>query len=244
MTLCACVFAGPSLREIPKHEVAIYPPARLGSIWRAVERGHRRIGLIDGAFGAYPAVWHKEILYALSQNCTVIGGGSMGALRAAELWPMGMIGRGAIWRLYRRGSLVSDADVALLHADTYSKHLEITVPLVDLRFTLRRLRRRGEISTNTEARAIAALSDIHFTERTWGAMDITLHTAFPNMGLGALIRTNRVRRKEMDALSVIEALQDPRVKSPVPNWTFPVTSFWKHQFQENPQDVPLLDDAV
>src|SRR5699024_12171240 len=101
-------------------------PARLGSVWHAVQRGHRRIAVVDGVFGNQPAVWHKEILFALAQGCTVIGAASMGALRAVELAPYGMIGVGAIYRLYRRGAIVDDAEVALLHVDYRGSFAELT----------------------------------------------------------------------------------------------------------------------
>ena len=41
------------------------------------------VGVIDGAFLSGPAVWHREIIWALSQGVQVLGAASMGALRAA-----------------------------------------------------------------------------------------------------------------------------------------------------------------
>ena len=61
----------------------------------AVRRGVRVIGLVDGVFERVPAVWHKEILFALSEGVHVYGAASMGALRAAELDTFGMRGVGA-----------------------------------------------------------------------------------------------------------------------------------------------------
>ena len=52
------------------------------------------IGIVDGFFHQQPSVWHREILYALSQGVPVFGGASMGALRAAELADYGMTGVG------------------------------------------------------------------------------------------------------------------------------------------------------
>ena len=43
--------------------------------------------IIDGVFQSEPAVRHKEILWALSLGVPVVGAASMGALRAAELFP-------------------------------------------------------------------------------------------------------------------------------------------------------------
>ena len=67
-------------------------------MFRAV-RAHRprAIGLIDGVFLDVPAVWHRELLWALSEGVHVFGAASMGALRAAELAPFGMRGVGTIF---------------------------------------------------------------------------------------------------------------------------------------------------
>jgi hypothetical protein len=102
------LFSGPTLppREAEARLDALcLPPARQGDIWRAV-RAHRpaAIGLIDGVFLDAPAVWHREILWALSEGVHVFGAASMGALRAAELDGFGMRGVGRIYAAYRNGA--------------------------------------------------------------------------------------------------------------------------------------------
>lgn len=71
------------------------------------------IGIIDGVFHQTPAVAHKEILEALKQDIKVVGGASMGALRACELYPYGMIGVGQIFEDYKNEVIDSDDDVAV-----------------------------------------------------------------------------------------------------------------------------------
>ena len=44
------------------------PPVAQGDIYRAVRRRPRAIGIIDGYFEGVPAVWHKEILWAMAQG--------------------------------------------------------------------------------------------------------------------------------------------------------------------------------
>ena len=68
------------------------------------------IGIIDGYFQWAPAVWHKEILWAIQQGVHVFGAASMGALRAAELAPFGMRGVGRIFEAYRDGVLPGSGD--------------------------------------------------------------------------------------------------------------------------------------
>ena len=101
------VFAGPSIdaatiaAAVPGATIA--PPAARGDVWLAVESGAEVIGLIDGYFEHVPAVWHKELLDALERGCHVFGSSSMGALRAAELAPFGMVGVGSVVAGVREG---------------------------------------------------------------------------------------------------------------------------------------------
>jgi hypothetical protein len=127
------VFTGPTL---PKAEAearlggTILPPARQGDIWRAV-RTHRpvAIGLIDGVFFHQPAIWHREILWALAEGVHVFGAASMGALRAAELAPFGMRGVGKVFEAFRDGfwpgfsePFEDDDEVAVIHAPAELGH--------------------------------------------------------------------------------------------------------------------------
>ena len=86
------IFVGPSLplSEAQRELDAIFlPPVSQGDIYRATLERPIAIGIIDGFFENVPAVWHKEILYALQQRIHVFGSASMGALRAAELEAFG-----------------------------------------------------------------------------------------------------------------------------------------------------------
>ena len=105
------VFLGPSLpvddarRILPARYLG---PARCGDVLRARRLSPRAIALVDGLFASTPATWHKEILLALDDGIAVFGASSMGALRAAELAPFGMIGVGAIFEAYRDGVYTDD----------------------------------------------------------------------------------------------------------------------------------------
>ena len=93
------VFAGPSLTkaDLAGHpDLEMRPPVRQGDVWRATRNAPRTIAIIDGFFEGVPAVWHKEILWALHEGIPVLGASSMGALRAAEMDAFGMIGVGRI----------------------------------------------------------------------------------------------------------------------------------------------------
>jgi hypothetical protein len=100
------VFAGPSIHgeTVDLTGIELRPPAVQGDLLRAVVEGASVIGLIDGAFEATASVWHKEILHALSEGVAVVGGASMGALRAAECAAFGMEPVGQIARLLLSGA--------------------------------------------------------------------------------------------------------------------------------------------
>jgi hypothetical protein len=92
--------------------------------------------LIDGEFRQNLSPWHKELVYALQYPGVkaIYGGSSMGALRAAELDYLGMIGIGRIYEWYRDGVTEDDAEVALSYAVREGWHYyPLTVPLCDIR---------------------------------------------------------------------------------------------------------------
>ena len=103
-------------------EAEYKPPIKRGDLFTLLEKEEDIdiIGIIDGLFHQSPAVAHKEILKALDDDITVVGGASMGALRACELYPYGMIGVGNIFEDYKNGVIESDDDVAVsLDAESY-----------------------------------------------------------------------------------------------------------------------------
>ena len=138
------VFLGPTLprRDAEATLPAAYlPPVRQGDVYRVVrERAPRAIGIIDGVFLDVASVWHREILWALSQGLHVFGAASMGALRAAELDGFGMRGIGRIYAAYRDGRwpgydepFEDDDEVAVIHAPSEAGGLPQSDAMVDIR---------------------------------------------------------------------------------------------------------------
>ena len=164
------VFVGPTLpaAEVKRRlRCELRPPAAQGDVWRALQDAPRLIVLLDGVFEARPAVWHRELLDALDAGVRVVGAASMGALRAAELAPFGMQGVGQIYAAYRDGSLVDDAEVALLHAGAEHGHRPLTVPLVNVRHAAT-LARKQRVLSRAEAEAlVVAARSIFYQERVW-----------------------------------------------------------------------------
>jgi hypothetical protein len=238
----SCAFVGPTrLQSIPAG-VHIFAPAALGSIFRAVEEGYNVICLIDGFFGNTPAVWHKEILFALKRGALVCGSSSIGALRAAELHSFGMIGFGWVYRAFRRGILADDDEVCVIHAVAEIDFAPLTEAMVNIRYSLRSMRRRGQISRDSERRIVLALKARHFSERTEDALSEAFQHEFADDGTAIfeLYRTAKTDIKAMDAACMLAALGHLKGRAIDGSWELPVTNHWIQQFLLEGGDIPPL----
>jgi hypothetical protein len=161
------VFAGPSLAHLPAAERArldVRPPARRGDLEALLQREPGVAVLIDGLFGWSLAVTPTECRELLLAGWTLCGASSMGALRASELWSVGMVGIGEIYTMLRLGHIRADDEVAVAyHPDT---HAEISASLVHVRYLLdraeRHLARQG-----VAVRALELARAIYWMERSW-----------------------------------------------------------------------------
>src|SRR5512137_1443078 len=162
------VFLGPSLDRDTAETVlpAEYlPPAKRGDLLRAVQDGAGIIGLIDGVFHQESAVAHREILTAIKKGVRVVGASSMGALRAAEMDTLGMVGIGKIYQMYKNGELESDDEVALVFDP--SSGMALSEPLINIRFTLRRANDAGIIDSGTHDALLTAARSVFYPQRTY-----------------------------------------------------------------------------
>jgi len=141
------------------------PPAKRGYLLRAAEDGAQVIGLIDGVFHQESAVAHREILAAIRKGICVVGSSSMGALRAAEMDTLGMVGIGDVYRMYKSGILESDDEVALVF-DPVSGY-SLSEPLVNIRYTLRKARDTHVISGEEHDALLAAARSVFYPQRTY-----------------------------------------------------------------------------
>ena len=168
----ACVFCGPSLSgHTPPDGVDVYPPATRGAVADAARAGYEVIGLIDGAIEQAERVPLTELRSVLARpGIVVLGGASVGAVRAVQLEATGMRGVGRVFRLLRRHSLSDSDEVFLLHAPASLRYRALTIPLVNVRFTMRRLRRERHIGAAEEQALVAHLQDVPWFDRDRGAL--------------------------------------------------------------------------
>jgi len=162
------VFLGPSLEQSAAEKIlpAEYrPPAKRGDLLAAVHDGATIIGLVDGVFHQESAVAHREILTAIKKGVGVVGASSMGALRAAEMDTLGMVGIGAIYQMYKTGELESDDEVALVFDP--SSGLALSEPLINIRFTLKRAREEGIIDAAAHDALLSSARSVFYPQRTY-----------------------------------------------------------------------------
>jgi ribosomal protein S12 methylthiotransferase accessory factor len=131
------LFAGPSIAGLAVPDgIEIRPPAKCGDLASLLQNPPAAVALADGYFKLAPTVWHKEILGLMALGVRVIGGASLGALRAVELERFGMEGIGAIFDAYRSGAVTRDDAVMLVHAPSEFGYAPLSIPLVDAEYTL------------------------------------------------------------------------------------------------------------
>ena len=212
------VFLGPSLEREAAEKIlsAEYrPPAKRGDLLRAAEEGATVIGLIDGVFHQESAVAHREILAAVKKGVRVVGASSMGALRAAEMDTLGMVGIGEVYHMYKSGELISDDEVALVFDPETG--LSLSEPLVNIRFTLKRAETGGIITVQEHAVLLAAARSVFYPQRTYpkivSAAGDSLTGKTRDRFL-AWVPDHAVDRKRLDAIEALEYIRDLAVQSP------------------------------
>lgn len=233
----AIVFLGPTLRvaEARKIADALYlPPAAQGSIIQAVRRhAPRSLLIIDGLFQSEPAVRHKEILWALSQGVAVLGAASMGALRAAELHPFGMIGIGLIYRWYRRWTGAPDDAVAVVHTPAEVGAEALTLALIDLLRTIKRAERHGILGSEEARRLEVVARRLNFRERLWS--NVLAGTGIDPARLAHCL----VEQKKQDAIAALRQLD--KVNPPPRKEEFVWTSTFVRDLDH--AKIALLDET-
>jgi len=225
------VFGGPSIFGLPAALLAAFDirdPARRGDVLEAAIGGAREIAIIDGFFDQAPSIWHKEILWALSNGAAVAGAASMGALRACECECFGMVGVGRIFEDYRSGLRTADSDVALLHAPKELGYRPLTVALVDVEATLDLLQ-AGDLIGDAEAELIIRRgAALHFRERSWASILAELPVSpGRRIELSVLISSHLVSQKAADAKTLLELMASGQLPKPISpsRWPLSTTPF-------------------
>lgn len=158
------LFIGPSLPpEGVPDTIEIRPPVACGDIAALLADPPSAVAIVDGCFETAPTVWHKEILDLIALGVPVLGGASLGAIRAAELDRHGMIGVGRIYAAYRDGTIQRDDAVMLCHGPAEIGYPHLTLALVDAEAALLQIR----LPCDERRQLQRIVRTMPFSQRTW-----------------------------------------------------------------------------
>ena len=228
------VYLGPTLNlqtaKIYLQQAYYHPPIKCGDLIRLFRLKPKRIIIIDGIYETIPAVWHKEIMLGLDNGIEIFGAASMGALRAAELYPFGMIGVGQVFQDFLDKKLHDDDEVAVLHHNENGNYMPINDAMVNIRVTLELAYQEGAISLATKDDLIADCKRQFYPYRSLKKSILRFEKSYPNdcASLSRWISTNGlVDIKKQDAQLVLAHVQAAILSGSaiIPNSKMPVTKF-------------------
>lgn len=209
------VFIGPSVdRATVKQHFwgTVHPPVRRGDI-EALLGGARRprsIGIVDGCFLQSLAVSPKEILRAIDAGVTVIGGASMGALRAVECEPFGMYGVGEIFGMYVAGDLDADDEVAItFDPETLRATSE---PMVNIRMAMRHAVATRRLDAATALAVQQTGKGMYFPDRTYANIGHMVKDRISREQLAQyrayVTSPDRLDQKRADAIDLLDLIAE------------------------------------
>jgi TfuA protein len=205
------VFLGPSLPWAEAREVLdadFRPPVKRGDLPR-LSKDVRYVGIIDGVFLGDSSVGHREILALLRSGVKVVGGSSMGALRAAELHELGMQGVGVVFNMYANHSIEGDDEVALVFNPETLEAL--SEPLVNIRVNLEEAVRRSLVSAKSRDNLLKEMADLYFPRRSIPVLLDYARSSLLSEEVGKLqgfLANGYVDVKKRDAIEVLWTLKE------------------------------------
>ncbi len=205
------IYLGPSLKLEDARNIlnAEYlPPIKRGDVGELLRtQKPDAIGIVDGRFLQSFSISPKEILKAMDAGVKVYGSSSMGALRAVELAPYGMVGVGQIFRLFASEELDADDEVAMVYD---SQTLRPTSdPLVNMRIAFKAAADQGIISEETRALLVNEAKKIYFPERNYKYVLSRLINEIPEdetANLKQFLGTNPPDAKREDAIELLHQM--------------------------------------
>lgn len=160
------VFVGPSMPHEDARKLldAEYrPPVKRGDLQK-IPDDVDTVAIIDGVLLNDAAVGHREIIALLKSDVAVLGGGSMGALRAAELDSFGMRGIGRIYEEYKSGRVDGDDEVVLAY-DPFTL-APLSEPLINFRLNICEAVNNGVISKKVADDVMTVMKNVYYPHRT------------------------------------------------------------------------------
>lgn len=204
------IYLGPSLdhKEAASILDADYrPPVKRGDLLQ-LPKDVEVVGIVDGLMLTDAAVGHREIISLLERGVRVFGGGSMGALRAAELSDMGMIGVGRIYEEYSSGRVEGDDEV-VISFDPFTQ-AALSEPLINLRLNLLDASEKGIITSADADVLLKELKKEFYPRRSYEMLFYIANNILLNKDAQALeehLRKSKIDFKRNDAILLLNAVK-------------------------------------
>ena len=204
------VFTGPSLQPTEAKEFlkADYrPPVARDDVIKALRDNPDIIVIIDGVFHKAPAVSHKEIIKAIKKGVIVVGGASMGALRASELDDFGMVGVGRVYHDYSRGIIESDDDVAVvINPETFE---QLSEAFISMNYTFKAAMAKGIINKSDFETLIKTAKSIYYPKRNYNKVlkEADIEDERKKL-LQKFLKDNTIDVKKEDAIAVLKFVKN------------------------------------
>src|SRR5579884_3673853 len=160
------------------------PPIKRGDIDALLDDPPPAIGIIDGEFFQSLAISPKEILHALEKNVPTYGASSMGALRAVELAPYGMIGIGTVYEHYRTCAVDADDEVAVTYSPT--DHQPLSEAMINIRIALKQAAAERVITERDCEHLIGMAKRTYFPDRSYANLWRKAEKRLPERTLSVL----------------------------------------------------------
>lgn len=208
------LFIGPSLASHEARAVFpgdVRPPAKRGDLDEllALPELPRCVGIVDGQFLHALAISPKEVLRLVDRGVVVFGASSMGALRAVECGPFGMIGIGRIFRMYLTGELDADDEVAITFDPDSLQAL--SEPMVNIRVAIEAAVQAGVLPAATGGQVAAVAKALYFPNRRYPMILQAVRGEIgesERIALADFLSTSEVPdQKRTDALELIEGMR-------------------------------------
>lgn len=211
--MSTALFIGPSVspdevRSVFKGEVL--PPIKRGDLGALLAREEppEHIGIVDGQFLHELSVAPKEVLRTMHSGVRVYGSSSMGALRAVECAPYGMVGVGRIFSMYDSGEIDADDEVAItFNTDTLAAMSE---PMINMRIALQAAVDAGMATAKVAATVADLAKAMYFPDRNYHNLRTVSRTALDPSEheklFGFLGSPAAPDQKRLDALELIATM--------------------------------------
>jgi hypothetical protein len=172
------------------------------------------IGIVDGAFLHSLSISPKEVMRAVDRGIPVFGSSSMGALRAVECVPLGMVGIGRVYEEYATGRVDADDEVAIVY-DTESLR-PLSEPMINFRIAVADGIAAGRVDPTAGECFLRSAKALYFPQRTVHNALRAVRVELGDEVAGELARyfaEEAPDAKRDDALQLLRAIRDHRPRA-------------------------------